>query len=247
MTLNIIFNVVLVSLLALLMTGPSLRVIEYTLLYVMKKDHGHGKSYDGWKEKSSSVKENPEKLTRIFESCILNMSRIYQFLAGSSVFSDQHQGIYVHGIPLQKPDIYSSGYWIYVSRVDLHRKSGSPSISPLPSTTASLLPISISRSWLPTTTILQMHAISSPSYKFSSNSILIDSICSISIYFQLFQHGISSQGPKRWGGKRLTLSTLWDLSACGFVFLRRNRALLGVGWPLVGAIYPQFRLFLLNL
>lgn len=228
------------------MTGPSLRVIEYTLLYVMKKHDGHGKSYDGRKEKSSSVKENPEKLTRIFESCILNMSRIYQFLAGS-VYNDQPPGIYVNGIPLQKPDIYSSRYWIYVSRVNLRRKSGSPSISPLPSTTASLLPISISRSWLPTTTILQMHAIPSPSYKFQLKFHLNRLNF---LYFHPFpafpaRNQLAGIEKVRWEAPN-SVDT-WALSACGFVFLRRIRALLGVGWPLVGAIFPQFRLSLLNL
>ena len=212
----------------------------------MKKYDGHGKSDDGRKEKSSSVKENPEKLTRIFESCILNMSRIYHFLAGS-VYHNQPPRIYANGIPLQKPDIYSSGYW----NLRVACRSTLKEWQPKYQSTAvdnSVTPPHLHLSKLTTHHNYPPDACNpSPSYKFSSNSLLIDSICSISIYFQLVQHRISSYGSKRWGGKRLTLSTLGLWVPVGLCFFEENPSSLGC-WVTSGwCNFSQFRLPLLNL
>lgn len=187
---------VLISLLTLLTTDLTLRVIEYTLLNVMKKYDGHGKSDDGWKEKSSSVKENPEKLTRIFESCILNMSRIYHFLPGSSVPQPTSKN-------LREWNFTTETGYLQFRRLNLRVvfRSTQKEWQPKYQSTAvynSVTPPHLHLSKLTTHHNYPPDACNpSPSYKFSSNSILIDSICSISIYFQLVQHRISSYGSKR--------------------------------------------------
>lgn len=159
--------------------------------------------------------------------------RIYHFRRRLRVHLKKNlRGIYVHRIPLQEPDIYSFGCRIYECRVNLYSKS----ITPLPSTRAPLLPISISRSWLRTT----ITSIPSPSYKiqleFHRNRISL-------LYFHPFPDFSSTESARRHRKVRWEAPNSVDSWACSpsrFVFLRRIRALSGSGSPLVGAIVLNF-------